>query len=116
MEFFRGCLAQYVGVLDSPWSNVAESIESLYHDSVKTDKGIEEVIKTLDVKLSEAIMHAMENGPELEKKVSTFVFLFIQNDTTKNLSPYFLVQFNLLHWSVKHFLRTNGVNSFYFVQ
>ncbi|KAG4067470.1 hypothetical protein HA402_003294 [Bradysia odoriphaga] len=65
----RGCLAQYVGVLDNPWSNVAESIELLYHNSVKTDKGIEEVIKTLDVKLSEAIMHAMENGPELEKKV-----------------------------------------------
>lgn len=41
---------------------------------MKTDKGIEEVIKTLDVKLSEAIMHAMENGPELEKKVSEHLF------------------------------------------
>lgn len=61
-------------MLDNPWSNVAESIELLYHNSVKTDKGIEEVIKTLDVKLSEAIMHAMENGPELEKKVSGTFF------------------------------------------
>lgn len=65
-----------MGVLDNPWSNVAESIELLYHNSVKTDKGIEEVIKSLDVKLSEAIMHAMENGPELEKKVSLFPFFF----------------------------------------
>lgn len=64
-------MAQYVGVLDSPWSKVAESIESLWHNSVKTEHGVEEVIKTLDVKLSEAIMHAMENGPELEKKVSS---------------------------------------------
>ncbi|KAJ6640527.1 Division abnormally delayed protein [Pseudolycoriella hygida] len=71
----RGCLAQYVGVLDNPWSNVAEFIESLYHNSVKTDKGVEEVIRTLDVKLSEAIMHAMENGPELEKKVGADIFL-----------------------------------------
>lgn len=63
-------MAQYVGVLDSPWSKVAESIESLWHNSVKTEHGVEEVIRTLDVKLSEAIMHAMENGPELEKKVS----------------------------------------------
>lgn len=62
-------------MLDNPWSNVAESIELLYHNSVKTDKGIEEVIKTLDVKLSEAIMHAMENGPELEMKVSLTLFL-----------------------------------------
>lgn len=73
----RGCLAQYVGVLDSPWSNVAESIEALWHNSIKTDKGIEEVIKTLEAKLSEAIMYAMENGPDLEKKVSTHTNSFI---------------------------------------
>lgn len=73
----RGCLAQYVGVLDSPWSNVAESIEALWHNSIKTDKGIEEVIKTLEAKLSEAIMYAMENGPDLEKKVSTQFSIYI---------------------------------------
>lgn len=67
-------------MLDNPWSNVAESIELLYHNSVKTDKGIEEVIKTLDVKLSEAIMHAMENGPELEKKVSAEFYDFLSEE------------------------------------
>ena len=49
---------------------MAESIERLWHSSIKTENGIEEIIRNLDVKLSEAIMHAMENGPELEKKVS----------------------------------------------
>lgn len=37
---------------------------------VRNKDGIESVIKNLDGKLSEAIMHAMTNGPELEKKVS----------------------------------------------
>ena len=37
---------------------------------VRSKDGIETVIKALDGKLSEAIMAAMENGPELEKKVS----------------------------------------------
>lgn len=68
-------MAQYVGVLDSPWSSVAESIEGLWHNSIKTDLGVEEVIKNFDAKLSEAIMYAMENGPELEKKVSLFILI-----------------------------------------
>lgn len=37
---------------------------------VRSKDGIETVIKNLDGKLSEAIMHAMTNGPDLEKKVS----------------------------------------------
>lgn len=37
---------------------------------VRSKDGIETVIKGLDGKLSEAIMHAMENGPDLERKVS----------------------------------------------
>lgn len=69
-------MAQYVGVLDNPWTNVADAIEGLWHNSVKTDKGIEEIIKTLDVKLSESIMHAMSNGIELEKKVCTIFLIY----------------------------------------
>lgn len=74
MHFFlyRGCLAQYVGVLDNPWTNVADAIESLWHKSVKGNEGIEDTIRTLDAKLSESIMHAMENSMELERKVSRF--------------------------------------------
>lgn len=58
---------------------MAEAIESLWHKSIKGNDGIEDTIRTLDVKLSESIMHAMENGMDLEKKVSTFlcpIFLF----------------------------------------
>lgn len=60
-----------MGVLESPWSMVAESIDQMWHNSVRTEHGAEEVLKSLDVKLSAAIMHTMENAQELEKKVST---------------------------------------------
>lgn len=70
LRICSGCLAQYVGVLDSPWTNVADALEKLWHHSIKTEYGIEEIITSISEKLSEAIMHAMANGPELEKKVS----------------------------------------------
>lgn len=68
LNVIRGCLAQYIESLDGPWAGFAGSIVRLTN-SIRTKEGIESVIKTLDGKLSEAIMHAMENGPQLEKKV-----------------------------------------------
>ncbi|CAO1371327.1 unnamed protein product [Diamesa serratosioi] len=64
----RGCLTQYLGALDQDWSSFSEAIQRLM-TLVRSKDGIETVIKALDGKLSEAIMAAMENGPELEKKV-----------------------------------------------
>ncbi|XP_037933748.1 division abnormally delayed protein [Teleopsis dalmanni] len=69
MNVLRGCSAQYAGVLDSPWSNVVDAIDNLVTTHIRSDNGIVTTIKHLDGKLSEAIMRAMENGPELEKKV-----------------------------------------------
>ncbi|XP_065358934.1 division abnormally delayed protein [Calliphora vicina] len=69
MNVLRGCSAQYAGVLDSPWSNVVDAIDNLVTTHIRSDTGIVTVIKQLDSKLSETIMRAMENGPELETKV-----------------------------------------------
>jgi hypothetical protein len=55
--------------IDSDWASFSEAIERLM-TFVRNKDGIESVIKNLDGKLSEAIMHAMTNGPDLEKKVS----------------------------------------------
>uniref|UniRef100_U5ESP5 Putative heparin sulfate cell surface proteoglycan n=1 Tax=Corethrella appendiculata TaxID=1370023 RepID=U5ESP5_9DIPT len=68
VNVMRGCLTQYVGSLDQDWYSFSEAIERLL-TLVRSKDGIEFVIKGLDGKLSEAIMYAMENGPELEKKV-----------------------------------------------
>lgn len=58
-----------MGALDQDWTSFSDAIQRLM-TLVRSKDGIETVIKALDGKLSEAIMAAMENGPELEKKVS----------------------------------------------
>ncbi|KAH8307207.1 hypothetical protein KR044_007749 [Drosophila immigrans] len=69
MNVMRGCSAQYAGLLDSPWSSVVDALDNLVATHIRSDSGIMSSIKQLDTKLSEAIMKAMENGAELEKKV-----------------------------------------------
>ncbi|XP_060660807.1 division abnormally delayed protein [Drosophila nasuta] len=69
MNVMRGCSAQFSGVLDKPWTSVAEALDNLVSNHIRSESGIMAVIKQLDTKLSEAIMKAMENGAELEKKV-----------------------------------------------
>lgn len=58
-----------MGVIDTDWASFSEAVERLM-TFVRNKDGIESIIKNLDGKLSEAIMHAMTNGPELQKKVS----------------------------------------------
>jgi hypothetical protein len=58
-----------LGGLDTDWTSFSEAITKLLL-MVRNKDGVETVIKNLDGKLSEAIMHAMTNGPDLEKKVS----------------------------------------------
>lgn len=65
----RGCLIEYVGALNKGWSTFTEAIVPLISTVRSTVDGIEMEIKSLDAKLSNAIMHAMEIGPQLEKQV-----------------------------------------------
>lgn len=76
LNVLRGCLTQHVSELDLPWNGYVGAVERLVI-AVKThDTGngvnVDSVIKSLDTRISEAIMHAMENGPSLEKKVRIF--------------------------------------------
>lgn len=64
----RGCLMQYIGILNQDWYTFTDAILPLIN-TVRSADGIETEIKALDGKLSNAIMHAMENGPQLETKV-----------------------------------------------
>lgn len=75
LSFYSGCLTQLMGGIDSDWASFSEAIERLM-TFVRNKDGIESVIKNLDGKLSEAIMHAMTNGPDLQKKVSRTESLF----------------------------------------
>lgn len=59
---------QYIGILNQDWYTFTNAIVPLIN-TVRSADGIEAEIKALDGRLSNAIMHAMENGPQLEMKV-----------------------------------------------
>lgn len=71
LNVVRGCLA-HVAELDQPWSDFVSGLERLASGLVGS-YNIEEVLSVLDTKISEAIMYAMENGPDLSKKVSVYI-------------------------------------------
>ncbi|ALC44873.1 maker768, partial [Drosophila busckii] len=98
MNVMRGCSAQYAG-MDSHWSNVVEGLDSLVSTHIRSDSGIMNTIKQLDAKLSEAIMRAMENGPELEKKVKKTCGTPNLLPSTSSEEAHPLQQHNSVKWS-----------------
>uniref|UniRef100_A0A336M3A7 CSON011353 protein n=2 Tax=Culicoides sonorensis TaxID=179676 RepID=A0A336M3A7_CULSO len=69
MNVMRGCLYLYLGSLNKDWNSFTDDIPKLNSVVTSQENGIETVIRSLDTKLSEAIMYAMENGPRIDEKV-----------------------------------------------
>lgn len=71
LNVLRGCLTQHVTELDSAWNEYVSAIERLVLAVKQQGAGVnvDTVIRSLDGRISDAIMYAMENGPSLEKKV-----------------------------------------------
>ncbi|XP_033338298.1 division abnormally delayed protein [Megalopta genalis] len=69
----RGCLTERASELDLAWSGYVETVERLVVavDGRNDPSGLnaEKAVRQLDTRISDAIMHAMENGPQLEEKV-----------------------------------------------
>jgi len=70
----RGCLTEPASELDLAWSGYVETVERLVAAvSSNTDHhglNVRFAVRELDSRISDAIMHAMEDGPRLEEKVS----------------------------------------------
>jgi len=77
----RGCLTVPASELDLAWSGYVETVERLVVAvDGRTDPlglNVEKAVRQLDVRISDAIMHAMENGPVLEEKVSATESLYM---------------------------------------
>ncbi|OAD55767.1 Division abnormally delayed protein [Eufriesea mexicana] len=69
----RGCLTEPASELDLAWSGYVETVERLVVavDGRNDPLGLkaERAVRQLDTRISDAIMHAMENGPALEEKL-----------------------------------------------
>ncbi|XP_076355902.1 glypican-5-like [Tachypleus tridentatus] len=63
----HGCLAK-VTELEKPWSDYVSALDRVA-TGMADSSNIEKVMNLLDTKISESIMYAMENGPEVTKKV-----------------------------------------------
>ncbi|KAJ3654021.1 hypothetical protein Zmor_013235 [Zophobas morio] len=74
LNVLRGCLTKYVAELDSPWNGYVEGIEGLINAMKKNreDAGVNAdlAIRSLDSKISEAIMRAMQKMKDIDMKVS----------------------------------------------
>lgn len=79
LNVMRGCLRHFSSALDLPWSGFMDALEQLLQRQVAMGSNpatiqllasLEESVRSLDVKASEAIMKAMMEGIELEKRVS----------------------------------------------
>lgn len=74
LNVLRGCLTSHVTELDSPWNGYVEAIERLViavkqHNN-EVGVNADNVIRALETRIGEAIMYAMENKEELDKRVS----------------------------------------------
>ncbi|XP_074041639.1 division abnormally delayed protein isoform X2 [Leptinotarsa decemlineata] len=73
LNVLRGCITKYVAELDLPWNGYVEGIESLLNAMKKSnnDAGInaDAVIRNLDTKISDAIMHYMANTKDIDDRV-----------------------------------------------
>jgi hypothetical protein len=71
----RGCLAAVADV-DQPWNEWVDAMERLTSALLNkaagsvADLGPHDILSSVDSRLSEAVLYALENGPLLEKKVS----------------------------------------------
>lgn len=77
LNVLRGCLTSHVTELDSPWNGYVEAMERLVIAAKQhnNEAGVnaDSVIRALETRISEAIMYAMENEPELDNRVSLFI-------------------------------------------
>lgn len=63
----RGCLAQ-IADLDHPWNEFVTGLEVIVSEMI-TDYNIEKLLNIMDVKISESVMYAMEQGGEIVAQV-----------------------------------------------
>lgn len=77
LNVLRGCITKYVSELDLPWNGYVEGIESLLNAIKRSNNdagvNIDTIIKDLDNKISQSIMHNMGKQKEIDVKVSVIL-------------------------------------------
>lgn len=81
LNVLRGCLTRYVSELESPWNGYVDGIEHLVTSMRQTNNeagvNIDAVMRNLEVRISETILHIMQKKMEIINKVRALGFYFI---------------------------------------
>lgn len=79
LNVLRGCLTKYVAELESPWNGYVDGIEHLVTAMRQTNNeagvNVDAVIRSLEMRISEAILYIMGNGAEMDVRVSGRIFI-----------------------------------------
>ena len=68
----RGCLAA-ISDVDQPWNDWIDGVERLGISLLDDDLAVDRSLASVDSRVSEAVLYALENASLLEKKVSFFL-------------------------------------------
>ncbi|VVC98311.1 unnamed protein product [Leptidea sinapis] len=77
----RGCLGSKVSELDAPWTGYVEGVERLSRADADS------ALRAIDARVSNAIMHALENHVLLEKKCGSPSTLDVTNPSSPRPTP-----------------------------
>lgn len=77
----RGCLAAMSDV-DQPWNDWIDAVERLGAALLHADLDVGDVLSSVDSRISEAVLYALENAPLLDKKVKQICGQITASPTT----------------------------------
>ncbi|XP_050537638.1 division abnormally delayed protein [Daktulosphaira vitifoliae] len=85
----RGCLARETAHLDAPWTGFYEAIDRLVSaiNNGQSSVCLEDLLRSLHSRISEAIMYAMDHASEIQNNVKFFCGLPKWNDQVKDMLP-----------------------------
>lgn len=76
VNVIRGCLARETAYLDAPWTGYYEAVDRLVSavNNGQSSVCLEDLLRSLHSRISEAIMYAMNHGSGIQNNVSRFFF------------------------------------------
>lgn len=83
VNVIRGCLARETAHLDAPWTGYYEAVDRLVSaiNNGQSSVCLEDLLRSLHSRISEAIMYAMSHASDIQNNVSSILRIIHSSDT-----------------------------------
>jgi hypothetical protein len=105
VNVIRGCLARETAHLDAPWTGYYEAVDRLVSaiNNGQSSVCLEDLLRSLHSRISEAIMYAMSHASDIQNNVSSILRIIHSSDTFVEpweiiTGTYFIYTFESLLW------------------